>query len=224
MSPLNIPPQPTLPPQVAPNDVELAWIEEQPEEFPTNQDSNYGLLRRILCDQFKLLIDEQEDIYNNHFLNTADTHLDMWEEMYGIPIMSAVSLNERRANVFARMKRGAFTRTARRELVEAFIIPTFGDTTGFGVDGIELSAGGTTLFGEPVDDLTQLYIILENVENFSYNVGVSRTLGADVASLLRELQHFTPAGITVQVTEDYFKTMGAISVASGGMVIDRSGL
>lgn len=222
--PLNIPPQPTLPAQQVPSEVELAWIEEQPEEFPTNQDSNYGLLRRVLSEQFQVLIDEQEDIYNNHFLNTADTHLDMWEEMYGVPIMSAPTLNERRANVFARMKRGAFTRTARREIVEAFIIPTFGESATFGVEGIELSASGTTLFGDPVEDLGLLYVIIENVENFSYNVGVSRSLGVDLVSLSRELAFYTPAGITVQITEDYFKTMGAISPASGGMVIDRSGL
>jgi uncharacterized protein YmfQ (DUF2313 family) len=221
---LNIPPQPTLPPEGAFNEIELSFIDEQPETFPTNQNSNWGFLRMVLCNQLQELADDIEIVYRNLFIDSADEHLDMWEEQHGLPVEpSGYSINARRAAVKSRMQKGAFTRERRRAIVESYVVATFGVPTSITITGIEITAGGITLYAEAVD-FGLAYIITENVTNYEYTISISKDLGVDIAGMRRELERMTPAGITVTITEDFFETIGATSISTGGMTIDRSGL
>lgn len=222
--PLQIPPQPTLPTEEEYSEVELAFIEEQPDRFPINQNSNWGYLRKIFCDQLQLIVDDQETIWRNRFLDTADEYLEMWEEMLGLPINPPETAVQRIALVKGRLYKGPFTRTQRHEIVHGFIEATMGSAPQLTQEGLELTVDGIVLMADPVVDILDHHVIIENIENFSYTVGVDRALGIDLLGLTRELLRYTPSGISFTVTEDYYETLGATSAAAGGFVIDRTDL
>lgn len=219
--PFNLPPQPTLPPEGDYSEVELAFIDEQPQRFPSNQNSNWGYLRKVFCDQLQVIVTDQETIWRNRFLDTAHEYLGMWEEMVGLPIGSPENNPKRINEIKGRLYKGPFTRTQRQQIVYGYIQSTLGAAPQLTEEGLALTASGVVLQADAIENIADHNVILENIENFSYVVSVNRALGIDLVGLTRELRRYTPSGISFTVTEDYFKTLGATSTARGGFTIQR---
>src|SRR4051794_29165101 len=95
--------QPTLPDEIQFTDAEFAFMEDCPPKlFPENQDSNLGLIRKIFCDRTQELADQQQTIYNERFVPTAEQFLDEWEIDTGLPINpTGISIAQRRSNILA---------------------------------------------------------------------------------------------------------------------------
>jgi len=143
---LNKPPQPTLPPEGNYSELELAWIEEQQPIFPTNQDSNYGAHRAVICGFLQEVADQEQALFSNRFIDTAEEWLGEWEEMFGIPRDQAIDLDRRRATVKGRMQKGLFTRAKREQVIRNVIASTFGPAATLTPEGLTLDATGISLF------------------------------------------------------------------------------
>lgn len=180
-------------------DIELDMMtNEPPGLFPENQDSYWGTVRKVLADYLQAeIFDKLDQWYLNHDPRTVDADdIDEWEYMTGAPHMTAKSLADRRATVTSRMAYGAFTRTARDNIVKSYV--AFGSTgppTAFTPAGVPLTPAGVTLYPSASGSLS--YTITENVEDFSYDVEITGPLGflPDLAALARDLLRITPAGI-----------------------------
>lgn len=158
--------QPTLPPEIAPTDAELDFIELSPGGlFPENQDSNFGLLRKIWCDKITDLATQQALMYNEKFPDTSTQFLDDHERQYGLPIAStSLTIAQRRQNVLNRIRVGPFTRARRIAILENFITATFGTPIMLTPDGVAMDAAGVPLFSEG-GTVTSLYSVRENQPN-----------------------------------------------------------
>ena len=187
--------QPILPPEDQWSDAERTFIEESPPEFfPDNQDSNVGLLRRIFSEQSQEEITQLEIIFFERFVQSAVTFLDEWEKQMGLPVApGGLATVDRRARLLSRVRKGRFTRTQRRQVVEEFIQATFGAVPTFGPEGITIGTG-IVLHSEPAD-VAGLYDITEDIPNFTYTVTIAGSVTVDTAGLTRELQRLTPAHI-----------------------------
>lgn len=205
------------------NEIELDFIDESPILFPSNHSSYWGTHRKVFTDELQTILDQQSVLWLNRLVTSASEYLDLWEEELAIPLSTQKTAEARRAVILSRLRKSPFTRTRRREVVEAFVSATFGEAPQFSPAGLELNASGIPLRSDP-GVVTDFYSITENITNFSYSVGIARSLGADLVSLQRELEYMTPAGISLAVTQDYFETSGATSAASGGFTIDRTDL
>src|SRR5262245_63133599 len=99
--------QPTLPAEVPFTDAELAFLDESPPGlFPDNQNSNLGLMRKILSDYIQELINQQQTIYNERFVTSSAQYLDEWERTIGRPTFGANrTLAQRRQDVLSRLSR-----------------------------------------------------------------------------------------------------------------------
>lgn len=86
-------------------------------------------------------------------------------------------------------------------IVEDFITDTFGSPVAFDPTGVPLSSDGVPLYGE-YGDVSTMYTITEDVENFSYTVNVIPSVDIDQAGLERELAYFTPSGISFTITRN----------------------
>jgi hypothetical protein len=190
--------QPTLPPEGAFTNPELNFIDESPRGFfPENQDSNWGWKRKVYTDEIQELFDQLELIYAEAFPQTSQEFLDEWEFMVGLPQSPQnKTLAQRRSRVINRLRGGPFTRTMRREIIESYITATFGDPILLLPPGVEMIVAGQPLYNEP-GDVTQLYMVLETVEQFQYEVRIKSGMGIDQVGLERDLRHFTPAGIFI---------------------------
>lgn len=190
--------QPTLPAEVLFTDAELNYIEESPPGlYPENQDSNYGLLRKLFTDHIQELIEQQITMYNERFVATSTDFLDEWEKQVGLPVNpSSRTLIQRRQDVLSRLARGPFTRSRIAKIVENYITPTFGDPIQLTPSGVPLSAGGVPLYSETVA-LPSSYRIYEDSQNFAYAVWIVSSVTPDPVALLRELKRITPSSITV---------------------------
>lgn len=155
--------QPTLPVESVFTEAELNFIDDSPPGlYPDNQDSNYGLLRKILSDRVQELIDQQLYLYNERFIATSVDFIPDWEKEYGLPVAPTNrTLAQRRQDILARISKGPFTRTRRRDAVERFITATFGTSIQLTPAGVPLVAGGVPLYADPAD-LSTLYSIREN--------------------------------------------------------------
>jgi Carbohydrate binding domain len=155
--------QPTLPSEVPFTEAEISFLDDSPPGlYPENQNSNYGLLRKANTDQIQSLIDQLELIYNERFVRTSVTFIDVWEQEMGLPVNpEGKSLDQRRVIVLGRIAKGPFTRTRRAQTVEGYIVATFGGPIQIFPEGVELSAAGTPLYAEFADVKT-LYSIREN--------------------------------------------------------------
>lgn len=195
-----MPTQPLLPVPIPFSVAEQSYIEDSPSGlWPDNQDSNFGLHRKIFCDRSMDVIDQLRILNNEMFPSTSTQFLSEWEDDLGLPVaLPGRSIAQRQQIAVSRLRRGAFTRTGRQQIVEGYIIPTFGVAPSFGSQGINLQGGVPLHSGET--DLTGTYTILEDVENFSYEVRLLNTLGVDVDSLNRELLRYTPGGISFTIT------------------------
>lgn len=191
--------QPALPVEGAFSEMERLFIsEEPPGVFPPNQNSNWGLIRRIVTNQLEIARGQLDDLHNEMYVETASGLLADWETQQGLPVSTNYDDAHRRTTVASRVMQTPFTRTRRKEIVERFINDTFGTPAEFSSGGISLS-GGIALHSEP-GDVSSLYHIIENVENFSYEVQISNSVDPDLTGLERELTWFTPAHISFTIT------------------------
>lgn len=190
--------QPTLPAEAAYTDAEIAFIDLSPPGlWPDNQDSNFGQFRRVVTDITQACIDKVDRLSDEMFIATAVDYLSLWEEMTGIPVAPVGKTDaDRRVILTPQVRYGPFTRARLKAMVEKYLVLTFGAAASFTPSGIPLTAGGVPLFSG-VSSLTGAYRIYEDVRNFSYEVWVVSSLTPDIASLTKELNRVTPAGITV---------------------------
>jgi hypothetical protein len=201
--------QPILPAEKPLTDAEWSFIaEEPPKFFPGNQDSNWGLLRRIFSDWIQLGQDQLDLIWAERFAQTSSQFLDEWEREVGLPMNPPnQTLQQRRDAVLARLRKGPFTRTQRRNIVESYLfslaygepIKLFPPGVDLGPEGGVAGVPGVPIYGEPglVKDMYRIY---EDIPRFRYNVCIDSDFTPDVFALQRDLDHFTPAGITRLIT------------------------
>lgn len=215
---MEIPPQPILPPEGEYSELEFALIEEQPETFPTNQDSNWGFLRHVTAAELQQLADALDIIFRNRFVGSALEYLEQWEQEVGLPTNPPKTAELRRREIAGRTSKSPFSRKRRNALIEQFLTATFGTSQAFTADGIPIDASGVPLPADAVPDVSSLYVVQEFITQFKYDVGIDISVGVDIEGLSREIDRITPAGIEWNITQDYFKSFGAISQAVGGMI------
>jgi Bacteriophage Mu-like, Gp48 len=189
-------PQPILPAEIDFTDPELNFLDESPRGFfPENQDSNWGYRRKVFSDVMWEIYSQLHLLYAEMFPATSQEFLDEWERMVGLPANPPnKSIGQRQQNVLNRLRGGPFTRTQRRLIVESYITATFGDALQILPPGIPMIVAGQKLYNEP-GDVTQLYMILETVEQFKYEVRIKTGMAIDTVGLERDLRWYTPAGI-----------------------------
>lgn len=187
--------QPFLPAEIPLTKAERSYANDQPVIFPENQDSNWGLKRKIFSDQIQALIDQQTRIWIERFVSRAEVFLDEWEYMAGIPENPPnLTTDGRRQRILARIRTGPFTDSRRRVIIEPYITATFGTSVELSPSGVSL-VGGIPLMADASGDPRQYYRIYEDVRNFKYYVFVRSDVTPDTASLVRDLDRITPAGI-----------------------------
>jgi Uncharacterised protein conserved in bacteria (DUF2313) len=193
-----ITPQPTLPPEELFTDPEFNFMEESPRGFfPENQDSNWGYRRKVFSDVIWEIYQQLHLIYSEIFPASSQTYLDEWEYMVGLPQNPAnKTLQQRRVMVMNRLRGGPFTRTQRRNIVESYITATFGDPIILLPPGHGMEIGGSPLYNEP-GDVRQLYMIVETIPSFQYEVRIKTGMALDQVGLERDLRWYTPAGIFI---------------------------
>lgn len=215
--------QPNLPAEGSYTDLEQLFISEQPKNlWPVNQNSNFGAVRKTLTGKLQDALTTLAELSQERFVATslAEGYLGRWEAEVGLPVApTGRSEAERRALVLGRLRKGAFTRQLRREIVEAHIQVTFGAPVELTPGGVPITGDGIALFSEG-GVVTDLYSITENVTDFSYAVRISDTLTPDMISLERELRRVTPGWIDFSVDlvpqwqlDPYSATKG---IAAGG--------
>lgn len=185
-------PQPDLGPEGTYTDVERVFISEQPRNlFPTNQNSNYGVLRKVITDQFQEAVDDTTALFNESFVETASVYLGRWEDEAGLPVAPAgLSDASRRVRIASRRKTGAFTRERRNAIIERFISDTFGPPIEITSEGIALVEDGVPLYSE-ADSIVGTYRVYENGR--AYEVMIREDVTPDIPALTRELEWMTPA-------------------------------
>lgn len=194
-----IPNQPTIPASPL-TDLEKVFISEAPPGlWPQNSDSNFGAVRRTLLAPFQDAVDLITGLYYEMFVNSSDGYIGLWEDEVGLPRGDTYPIWFRRVLVLNRLAKGPFTRTRRKNLVEAFIIVTFGDPIKLFPDGVALTAGGVPIYGETLN-VTSSYSITENITGFSYVVNVIPAVDLDQTNLTRELRYITPAHYSFTIT------------------------
>lgn len=218
-----MPPTIILPPETPYSDVEKSYISEQPANlFPTNQDSIFGTHRKVFCDEMEKIVEQIQLLYNERFPDTTLQYLTNWEEDLGLPVNSpAQSIQQRQQAVRARIKRGRFTRTLRRETVEGYILATFGEPARFSTTGIPITVPGIPLHsGIEGIDPTPYYTITETITNYYYQVLIDSIIDIDLPALDRELKRITPAGIQYLLGKAYKRSGGGKSAGtfSGAVV------
>jgi hypothetical protein len=195
--------QPILPEEQPPTKAERYFISQTPRIFPANQDSNWGQHRKIFTDAVQLLIDQQSLIWKERFVARADTFLDEWEFQAGIPENPpGLSVGQRRLKILNRLRSGPFTDQRRIEIIEPYILATFGVSVELGPGGVSLT-GGIPLMADAGGDPRQYYRVYEDVRNFAYEVWIASGLTPDVAGMLRDLKRITPAGITATIDNSH---------------------
>jgi hypothetical protein len=84
----------------------------------------------------------------------------------------------------------------RRAIVESYITATFGDPIMLLPAGVPMIVAGQPLYNEP-GDVKQLYLIIEYITTFQYEVRIQSGLAIDQVGLERDLRFFTPAGLNI---------------------------
>jgi hypothetical protein len=232
--PMVTPYQPALPDEVQFTEAELNFMEESPPGlFPENQDSNFGFgIRKIFSDQMQEAINQVETLYTERFIESSSVFLDLWEADYGLPVApTGKTIAERRGMVAGRIHIGPFSRERVRNVIETYVVATFGTPISLTPDGVPIVAGGVPLYGEFTPGAA-LYRVYEDVKNFSYQVWVLNTITPDIPSMTRELARITPSGISFTVDNtktnvlDYERTVRnkqPIAYWRGGDNTDYSG-
>lgn len=194
-------PFPALPAEVPFEDTEIDLADSEPPGLlPLGQDSYWGQLRRIHADQLQIFADQLAQWYLNADPRTVDaTDMAMWEVLEQIPVVTTKPLEARRAFVLSRRVRGAFTRTRRKNIVEAFITATFGAAPRFSPEGIPIDSDGIPLFSD-FTSIDGTYEIIEDIPAFSYTVYILDTITVDTVGLTRELERITTSPITFTIS------------------------
>lgn len=201
--------QPTLPAPVPFTEQELNFQDEEPPGiFPENQNSNWGLRRKIFSDMQKQVADQLEVLWLNTFVSSSTTYLDRWEMSVGLPPNPANrDISGRQAAVLARLRKGHFSRPFRDSMIAASIQATFGDPVAFYPEGISLE-GGIPLFAEKAPP-EQLFRVYEDVRNFSFEIWIKNTVDVDLTVLNREMKRVSPYVFTISAAKanvlDYFR-------------------
>lgn len=196
--------QPTLPAEGAYSDAELLFISEEPRNlFPPNQNSNWGLLRRVLTDKSQEVNDLLTDLYNQMFYSTATGatgYLGRWEDEVGVPkAPTGYTDMQRRVWVGLNKKRGLFTESLVNSVIESMLgVAASGPPIELGVGGAALSAGGSPLYGEG-GTVQQQYRVYYNPRTYSYEVWIVSSSTPDLVSLTRKLTRITPAGMSYTI-------------------------
>ena len=197
---------PVLPPEVPPpivnpapsdwEDIYSSLIDSEPPGLlPIDDGSYYARLRKTFAYQLGIILAQLNSAYENMTVDSARADLAEWEVEVGLPADPTGKTAEvRRALILARLRKGPFTRSARAAIVENFIQSTVGPATSFFVGGIVIDDAGITLYSG-LDSTFGTYKIYEDIMNYSYVVRINSAIGVD-AGLLRELQIYTPTGIT----------------------------
>jgi hypothetical protein len=191
-------PQPILPTEIQFTDAEFNFLDESPRGFfPENQDSNWGYRRKVYSDVIWELYQQIEFIYGEMFPTTTQELMDEWERLVGLPQNPTnKTLGQRRQMVLNRLRGGPFTRTQRRAIVESYITETFGDPILLLPPGVPMLVGGQPLYNE-AGDISQLYMIVETIEQFKYEVRIKTGMAIDTIGLERDLKWYTPAGLEI---------------------------
>jgi uncharacterized protein DUF2313 len=210
---------PPLPAEGVYTEIEAKFIAESPDGlWPENQNSNFGLFRKIICDPLQEVLDELDMLYNERFPDTSINFLDRWEDLVGLPINPPNKpLEERRNLVLSRLIRGRFTRTQRIKLIAGFITVTFGPPILFTPDGIPIPPEGIPFFSGVAGEPEDFFTISENVENFHYTVVVDPSVDIDVEGVTRALTRSTPAGISFNIQAGFLIVNLTVS---GGEITD----
>jgi len=196
--------QPTLPPEGAYTDAEQLFISESPPKlFPENQNSNFGLLRRILTSKLQEATDTLTALVAQMFIETAtgaNGYLGRWEAQLGLPVAPASHTDaERRGWLSQHRNLDLFSVKRIKKTVESFLTYTSGGMpTPIDVNGIPTSAAGFTLYGEGGTSTSQ-YRLYFSPRTFSYQVWIVNSSTPDLVTLTRELKYITPAGQTVGI-------------------------
>lgn len=193
--------QPTLPPEAGFTDAEIDFMESEPPGlFPQNQDSNFGfIIRKLFTDRVQELINQQDTIYNERFVDTSTQYLDEWERQEKVPVApSGLDVATRQNIVLQRIRKGPFTKTMRRNIVENYMGATFGTPADFSPTGMVLDAGGIPMYSAS-GTVKQLYEIVEDVPNYLYHVYIDSGI-TPASGMARELTRVTPAGISYDIT------------------------
>ena len=193
-------PQPTLPPEGVYTNIEKLFITEQPKNlWPENQNSNFGLLRRVLVSHLQYVMNMLTEMYIEHGIDTSAGYLGRWEEDLGLPKASSLPLSIRRALVRIRREIGPFTTTRVKKIVELLISATFGPSLEITPPGIPMVSEGQPLFSG-ITSLEGSYQIIWKPETYSYEILLVSGIGI-TPFLERELKRITPAGMTFTITE-----------------------
>lgn len=198
-----IPVQPPLPPEGVYSASEMAFVNDQPPElFPENQDSNFGLKRKLWTDRGQEAIAQINTIWNELFVKTSSLYLDEWERQLGLPMSPpGITLGNRRARVLARVMRGPFTKTRLWFILDTFLEPALGgDAIQLVPQGVAFDPGGLPLYSG-VAVIESVYRIYENPSTFTYEVWLRSEVTPD-AQLEYELRRITPAGYTLIFRND----------------------
>ena len=187
---------PSLPAEGIWTDAELTFRDDEPRRlFPENQDSNWGLKRKIFSDVMDDIHSKLALIYAEMFPQSSTEFLDEWERMVGLPRNpTGKTISQRRAAVMAILRQGPFTRTRRNRVVDDYISATFGEAIKLLPPGVELTAGGVPIFNDiPVG---QYFRVLEFVEDFYYEIQILSTItGIDEVGLKNALSFIQYAGL-----------------------------
>lgn len=208
--------QPRLPLPVPLSPFEVAYIDESPPGFwPQNQDSNFGVHRKVFCDQLVNVANQLQLLINESFPGTSTQFLAFWEFMLGLPLAPVgFTLFHRQQIVQSRFIRGPFTHTMLRAVIEPFIIATFGPAISIGV-GIPIGAG-LPLYSGVSGDVRQYYTIVDSPTNFTYWIFIDSRVTVDSTYFAQELNRINPAGYTYILGTLYNKTGGGVSRGHGG--------
>ncbi len=203
-------PQPVLPPEGTYTDAEQLFISEEPRNlFPTNQNSNWGLVRKVLAGQSQLVTNILNDLYSQAFIRTAlgaDGYLGAWEVQVDIPrAPTGYSDAQRRKWVeIAANRAGVFTTKRLRDVIESYLtIGGGGAATQLLPPGVVVDPAGFTLYGEG-GSVTSQYRIYYNPRNFSYTIWITSTITPpDMVTLQRKLLDLTPAGMSFTIDNSH---------------------
>lgn len=188
--------QPTLPPEVDFTDAEFTFRDDEPRRlFPENQDSNWGLKRKIFSDIVADIHAKLYLIYGEMFPQTAINFLDEWERLVGLPRNPiGMTIQDRRALVMARLQQGPFTRSRREKIVRSFIDATFGVAIKLLPEGVALVPEGVPIYNDTPDG--EYFRIIEEVETYYYEIQILRTIsGINEQGMRNALEYVQYSGL-----------------------------
>jgi hypothetical protein len=197
------PGQPTIvPPSTPTGDAIVDFVESSPPGLlPENEESTFGfVIRGIWAAKIEDLIGEQDMLYAERFIPTSQQFLDEWERQTGTPANpGGFNTQSRRAIIQGRIRKGPFTRTKRKEIVERYLSATFAGGIALTPEGLSLTSAGISLASTTAPtNLSTVYKIVEDIPNFRYHVYILNAYTPS-AGLANELARITPSGISFDI-------------------------